>query len=182
MRALLALLLLLSLALPATLAAGGAGAPFDARMRLAGDATHKGNAAVVPEATFQYELRVDGVVSQVGKRLEGELSGFLNVTYRDAQNSTVAVNHEAVTLKLVGTRAPFAAQGMDGFRLNVHQTGQSGNLKNLVIPGAYTTGVSEDEAGAKSYAVATNGKGQAQFKDTKHWQLDVVGTLALAPR
>jgi hypothetical protein len=41
--------------------------------------------------------------------------------------------------------------------------------------------VSEDEDGAKSYAVGTNGKGQAQFRDTKHWQLDVVGTLTLAP-
>ena len=182
MRAVAALLLLLPLALPLSVAAGPEGTPFDASMRLAGDATHKGNAALVPDASFQYELRVDGVVSQVGKRLEGELSGVVNITYRDEDNDTVVVNSEPVTLKLVGTRAPFQAQGLDGFRLNVHQTGQGGNLKNLVIPGAYTTGVSEDEEGAKSYTVTTNGKGQAQFKDTHHWQLDVVGTLTLSPQ
>ena len=181
MRAVLLLLLLLPLAAPATLAAGPQGTPFDASMRLAGDATHKGNDALVPDASFQYELRVDGVVGQVGKRLEGELSGVVNITYRDEENGTVTVNSEPVTLKLVGTRAPFAAQGLDGFRLNVHQAGQSGNLKNLVVPGAYTTGATEGEDGAKAYAVATKGKGQAQFKDTHHWQLDVAGTLTLTP-
>jgi hypothetical protein len=128
---LLALAVLAALVLPLALAAPPEATPFDARLRLAGDATHKGIAAVVPEAAFQYELRADGVVTQAGKRLEGELRGFINVTYRDAENNSVAVNHEAVTLKLVGTRAPFAAQGLDGFRLNVHQTGQGGNLKNL---------------------------------------------------
>lgn len=182
MRALVLAALLVPLALPFVGAAEPTTTSFDAALRLAGDATHKGNAALVPDASFQYELRVDGVIDQVGKRLDGQLTGVINITYRDEDDNTVTVDSEPVTLQVVGTRAPFVAQGLDGFRLNVHQTGQSGNLKNFVIPGAYTTGVTENDDGSKAYAVATNGKGQAQFKDTQHWQLDVVGTLTLTPQ
>lgn len=169
-------------ALPFAAAAVPTTTNYDAKLHLSGDATHRGNAALVPNESFQYDLQVDGVVSQIGKRLAGSLTGTIKITYKDDDNNTVTVDEESVTLKVEGTRAPYLAQGVDGFRLTVQQTGQSGNLKNFVIPGAFTTGVSEDDNGTKEYAIADQGAGQAQFKDTQHWQLDVVGSLSLDPQ
>lgn len=178
----LAFLLIATLTLaPLVLAAGPpTQTPFDAELRLAGDATHRGNAALVPHESFQYELRVDGTILQgSNNRMSGSLTGTINITYENDDGEVVIVDNEPVTLQVEGTRAPFAAAGVDGFRITIQQTGQSGNLRAFVIPGAFTTGVSEDDDGAKSYAIADQGNGQAQFRDTQHWQLDVIGTLRL---
>lgn len=181
MRTLATLAALAILTLPLVGAAPPTQTAFDGELRLAGDATHRGNAALVPDESFQYELRVDGTILQgSNNRLSGSLTGTINITYENDDGDVVIVDNEPVTLQVEGTRAPFAAAGVDGFRVTIQQTGQSGNLRAFVIPGAFTTGVSEDDGGAKSYTIADQGNGQAQFRDTQHWQLDVLGTLTLS--
>lgn len=182
MRTLVLLSVIALAALPLALAAPPTITSFDAELRLAGDATHRGNAALIPDETFQYELRVDGAIDQVGSRLEGTLTGTINITYENEDGDVVTVNSEPLTLAVHGTRAPFTAQSVDGFRVTIQQQGQSGNLRAFVIPGAFTTGVSESDDGAKSYALADQGNGQAQFRDTQHWQVDILGTLTLIPQ
>ncbi|MFA5862717.1 MAG: hypothetical protein WDA16_13585 [Candidatus Thermoplasmatota archaeon] len=168
------------LAIPLVAAAPPTQTVSDGELRLAGDATHRGNAALVPDESFQYELRVDGTILQgSNNRISGSLTGTINITYENDDGDVVIVDNEPVTLQVEGTRAPFAAPGVDGFRITIQQTGQSGNLRAFVIPGAFTTSVSEDDEGAKTYAIADQGNGQAQFRDTQHWQLDVVGGLTL---